>query len=65
MMKKKNIKKLSGVIFQSGTGSTKTEEDFANSRARQKSIDSDTYRKQEGTSESVNPVPPSFGPERW
>ena len=39
MIKSKKIKKLSGVIFQSGTNPSKKDEDFANSRAQQKSID--------------------------
>lgn len=65
MKKIKKIKKLSGVIFQSGSATELSDEDLANQRAQQKNLDADTQRAQVGTSESLNPVVPSLGPERY
>jgi len=65
MKKRSKSKKLTGVIFQSGSPNQKTDEQLANTQAQQKSIDADTYRKKVGSSESLNPSPQSLGPERW
>lgn len=65
--KPKKVKNRKGVIFHiSDTKAPDAEyEKYANQRLQQKNLDTDTYQKNIGTKESLNPSNLPLNPERW